>query len=176
LFERLGIKMTKKASIYAWLLVLALIAGGWTYFSSPSRAEVTSGSDGPIYLYGSDHKFNDGTDVVHVFDADAYVSAAADNVSTPFVCPSDASGAGTFISPRGSERDPNSWSAKATFGFPRGSKNLKEVSITPSANIDTINLSQAAIRSVGGQYSLGVVCTKDSGNALGMGVVVLVMV
>jgi len=163
MLERLGIKMTKTTKIYAWILVLALFAGGYTYFSSPSRAEVTQGSDAPIYLYGPDHMINEGDEVSRPFDGDAYASASDESVSIPFVCPDNASGASTFISPRGKERDYNAWNATASFGFPRGSKNLKEVSMTPAANIDTINLSQAAIRSVGGQYSLGIACTRDSG-------------
>jgi len=163
MLERLGIKMTKTTKIYAWILVLALFAGGYTYFSSPSRAEVTQGSDAALYLYGDDHMINEGDDVTRPFDGDAYASASADSVSIPFVCPQNASGASSFISPRGKERDYNAWNAAASFGFPRDSKNLKEVSMTPAANIDTINLSQAAIRAIGGQYSLGVACTKDSG-------------
>jgi glycosidase len=163
MLERLGIKMTKTTKIYAWILVLALFAGAYTYFSSPSRAEVTQGSDAPLFLYGADHLINEGDDVTRPFDGDAYASASGDSVSIPFVCPQNASGASSFIAPRGKERDYNAWSAAASFGFPRDSKNLKEVSMTPAANIDTINLSQAAIRTIGGQYSLGIACTKDSG-------------
>ncbi|NDH65922.1 MAG: hypothetical protein EBY26_06055, partial [Microbacteriaceae bacterium] len=105
MLERLGINMTKTAKIYAWILVLALFAGTYSYFSSPSRAEVTQGSDAPIYLYGPDHMINEGDEVSRPFDGDAYASASDESVSIPFVCPDNASGASTFISPRGKKRD-----------------------------------------------------------------------
>jgi len=164
LLERLGIKMTKKATIYAWVLVLALIAGSWTFFSSPSRAEVTSGSDGSVFLYDGNYALQEAADKTWAFNAEVYASKADNNVDDPFVCPAEATGAYTFISDRGQERGgTNSWDAAATQIFPAGSKNLLEVNFSPSANIISFKLPQASIKQIGGQYSLGVACTKNNG-------------
>jgi len=164
MLERLGIKMTKKATIYAWVLVLALFAAGFTYFSSPSRAEVTAGSDGPVYLYDGNYSLQEAANKSWDFAGEVYASEANDNASDAFTCPANASGAYTFISDRGQERTgTNGWNAAAAQIFPAGSKNLLEVNFTPSANIIPLKLPQASIKTVGGQYSLGVACTTNNG-------------
>ncbi len=164
LLERLGIKMTKKATIYAWVLVLALIAGSWTYFSSPSRAEVTAGSDGPVFLYDGNYALQDTASKTWEFNGEVYASQSASDVDAFFTCPAEATGAYTFISDRGQERGGlNGWNAVAPQIFPAGSKNLLEVNFTPSANVNPLKLPQASIKQIGGQFSLGVACTKNNG-------------
>ncbi len=161
---KLGIKMTKKSAIYAWILVLAIIAGAFTYFSSPSHAEETSGSDGSVFLYDGNYALQDAADKTWAFAGEVYASESAATPDQAFVCSADATGAYTFISDRGAERSgTNGWNADAQQIFPAGSKNLLEVNFTPSANVNPLKLSQASVKQAGGDYSLGVACTKNSG-------------
>ncbi|MCX8530334.1 MAG: alpha-amylase family glycosyl hydrolase [Rhodoluna sp.] len=156
--------MTKKSAIYAWVLVLALIAAAFTYFSSPSRAAETAGSDGPVYLYDGNYALQDASDKSWAFNGEVYASESASTVDDPFTCPAQSTGAFTFISDRGKERTgTNGWNAAATQIFPAGSKNLLEVNFTPSANVIPLALPQASIKLAGGQYSLGVACTSNNG-------------
>ena len=164
MLERLGIKMTKTTKIYAWVLVLALFAGAYTYFSSPSRAEVTQGSDGPVYLYDTNYEMQEVDGYSWGFSQEVYASESDANASDAFTCAPEATGAFTFIADRGQERaGTNGWNAAATQIFPSGSKNLLEVNFTPAANVTPLKLSQASIKTVGGQYSLGVACTTNNG-------------
>jgi glycosidase len=164
MLERLGIKMTKTTKIYAWVLVLVLFAGAYTYFSSPSRAEVTQGSDGPVYLYDTNYEMQEVDGYSWGFSQEVYASESDANASDAFTCAPEATGAFTFIADRGQERaGTNGWNAAATQIFPSGSKNLLEVNFTPAANVTPLKLSQASIKTVGGQYSLGVACTTNNG-------------
>ncbi len=157
-------KVTKKATIYAWVIVSALLASAFMYFSSPSLADETVGSDGPVYLYDGSYSLQEGSDKSWDFAGEVYASEANNNASDPFTCPTQSTGAYTFISNRGEERNGlNGWNAAANQIFPAGSKNLLEVNLTPSANIIGIKLPQASIKSAGGQYSLGVACTTNNG-------------
>ena len=134
------------------------------YFSSPSRADVTAGSDGPVFLYDGNYALQDAANKTWEFNGEIYASQSASDVDAFFTCPADATGAYTFISDRGQERTGvNGWDAAATQIFPAGSKNLLEVNFTPSANIISFKLPQSSIKQIGGQYSLGVACTKNNG-------------
>lgn len=164
MLERLGIKMTKTTKIYAWVLVLALFAGAYTYFSSPSRAEVTQGSDGPVYLYDGSYTMQEAEGQTWEFDQEVYGSESDASASDAFTCASEATGAYAFIADRGQERNgTNGWNAVATQIFPKGSKDLLEVNFTPSSRATPLKLSQSAIKTAGGQYSLGVACTTNNG-------------
>jgi hypothetical protein len=157
-------KVTKKGTIYAWVIVLALIASGYTYFASPSLAEETAGSDGSVYLYDGNYSLQEGSSKTWDFAGEVYASEANNNASDAFTCPAQSTSAYTFISSRGQERTGlNGWNAAANQIFPAGSKNLLEVNFTPSANIISLKLPQASIKSAGGQYSLGVACTTNNG-------------
>ena len=155
--------ISKKLVSYSVTLVLAL--AGIAYFTqnSPSNAQFTDGSDGPVYLYDGNYDL-EVADFSWNFDAEVYASEAADNASDAFTCPATSTGAYTFISNRGQERAGlNGWNAAASQIFPAGSKNLLEVNFTPAANIIPILLPQSSVKAVGGQYSLGVACTKNNG-------------
>ena len=157
-------KVTKKGTIYAWVIVLALIASAYTYFASPSLAEETAGSDGPVYLYDGSYTLQEGSSKTWDFAGEVYASEVNNNASDAFTCPAQSTSAYTFISNRGQERTGlNGWNAAANQIFPAGSKNLLEVNFTPSANIIALKLPQASIKSAGGQYSLGVACTTNNG-------------
>jgi hypothetical protein len=154
---------TQKLISYATTVVLALV--GVVYFTqtSPSNAQFTDGSDGPVYLYDGNYDL-EVADFSWNFDAEVYGSEAANNASDAFTCPATSTGAYTFISNRGQERAGlNGWNAAASQIFPAGSKNLLEVNLTPAANIIPILLPQSSIKAVGGQYSLGVACTTNNG-------------
>ena len=157
--------MSKMSKVLSSVAAISLAVVGVTYFiaSSPSNAEFTSGSDGPVYLYDGGYTL-ETSNKTWGFDAEVYASEANDNASDSFTCPAQATGAYTFISSRGAERAGlNGWNAAASQIFPAGSKNLLEVNFTPAANIIPILLPQSSIKAVGGQYSLGVACTTNNG-------------
>ncbi len=157
--------MSLKHKVVSSATALAIAVASVAYFihTSPSNAQFTTGSDGPVYLYNGSYNLEQ-TDFSWAFDAEVYASESAENASDAFTCPASATGAYTFISNRGQERvGLTGWNAAASQIFPAGSKNLLEVNFTPAANIIPILLPQSSIKSVGGQYSLGVACTTNNG-------------
>jgi len=156
--------MNKKTRIYAIAAILAVVGGLFTWLASPSRADVTSGSDGSLYLYDGNYALQEAADKTWDFAGEVYASASSTTAEEPFVCPAESTGAYTFIADRGQERGGlNSWNAAATQIFPAGSKNLLEPNFTPSANIISLKLPQSSIKQVGGDYSLGIACTGNNG-------------
>ena len=161
--------MSRTQKLISSVTTLALALAGVIYFTqtSPSNAQFTDGSDGPVYLYDGSYDL-EVADFSWNFDAEVYGSEAADNASDAFTCPATSTGAYTFISNRGQERAGlNGWNAAASQIFPAGSKNLLEVNLTPAANIIPILLPQSSIKAVGGQYSLGIACTTNNGVTVG---------
>ena len=156
--------MSTKFRIYASVLSLALVGAFFMWFSSPSRAEVTAGSDGSVYLYDTNYAIQEADTYRWQFNQEVYASESNTTASDAFSCPAEATGAYTFISDRGQERTGlNGWNAAAVQIFPSGSKDLLEVNFTPAANILSLKLGQASIKQAGGQYSLGVACTTNNG-------------
>lgn len=129
-----------------------------------SAATQTNGSDGPLHIYnGSDALVSPSTSMAWNEPNGFYASASPSDLwSSPIVCSSDSTGYAVFVSDQGSERTKANWKAyTATTGFASG-KNVLAENITPGGLLAGTP-GQAAVKSAGGNYSLGIACTKNSG-------------
>lgn len=150
----------KKTSIIgAGALALVLAAGAATV--SASAAVQANGSDGPLYVGNADN--GDALDTagyVYKWDENIFASASGTDL-VPFACPTGATGAYTFISTVGNERaGTDDWEAFDTDAIIAGGVNAPN--ITAETQISGVP-GQAALRTSGGTYSMGVACTIDSG-------------
>ena len=135
--------------------------------SAASAAEVPTGSSGPIHLLSAD----DGTpktpgstlqwgSSVTAGPSAAGSTGVATNPNELLVGSADADGVYTFLAPRGQEKVVSAWKAYAQIGFFPGSKDTWLPNVAP---LTMVLGDQAAARAAGGQYSLGVAFTKNSG-------------
>jgi len=154
--------MNKRLIGAASAVLLLGTLGFYVVVANPSGAAAT-GSDGPVYLYDGNYIVQDAPAHTWEFSGEVYASESATDPDDAFTCSADSTGAVTFISPRGGERDYTAWDATATQIFPAGSKNLLEVNFMPSAQVNPGQMSQSSIKQSGGDYSLGVACTKNNG-------------
>ncbi|PRY67493.1 hypothetical protein B0I08_106100 [Glaciihabitans tibetensis] len=147
--------------ILAVSLVAAAIFGASA--TSASAAE-KNGSDIPVYLIDAITEETFPATAVHPFDYDVVVSASATNPMARFQCSADTEIVRTFISPVGSERLIQSWTASAPSGMiPGSNKEIQQYPMTLSANI---NGSVMSVKANGGTYSAGLACLKYNGVAM----------
>ena len=128
----------------------AVLASGSTPSPSNSSNEVLN-----LFKGGS---YNDGTGPFGWQDNIIGSSSAAD-INGVFTCPSDATGTWVFISPVGSEATKTSWQAYAPGSFQSGTTVL-----TPNLKLSgQTNGVPAAVKALGGAWSVGVACTTNQG-------------
>jgi hypothetical protein len=141
------------------LVAATLVVG----IGSVSMAAVqTNGSDGPLHIY-------DGGSVTLVSPAtsmswsgDLLASSSSTDAAAAITCPTASTGYRTFISARGSERTPANWSAFKSGSFADSTKTIAYESLTPTSLINGTP-GQAAVKASGGDFSLGIACTSNSG-------------
>lgn len=155
---------TKKARLAVIGAAVAAVLAGAAVVQVANATVQSNGSDGKVYL--GDGTTNAMFTAGHTFgwEDDTFGFGNSANLSTPYVCPSDATGSTTFVSPKGSERTIASWSATGTSLFyPSGSKNVAQFNTSMySQNGGNI----AAVKATGGDYSVGLACTISNGAAL----------
>lgn len=150
----------KTALISAGTLALALAAGAAV---TATAAIQTNGSDGPLYVYnGNDGTAFDAAGQVYSWDDSIVASGDALNPESELGCPAQSTLAYTFVTAVGTERT-------GTDGWGAFSPNA----ITATGGVNVANISpiqqlsgvpgQAALKSAGGTYSMGVACTIDNG-------------
>lgn len=152
----------KKKSLRATgiaLVAATLVVG----IGSVSMAAVqTNGSDGPLHIW-------DGNSVLLVspttsmsWTGDILASSSSSDVAAVITCPTASTGYRTFIAARGQERTPANWSAFKPGSFASSAKTIAYESLTPSSLVNGTP-GQAAVKSAGGDYSLGIACTSNGG-------------
>lgn len=158
--------MLKKKSVRLAIVGAAFVAivAGAAVVQVANATVQSNGSDAKVYI--GDNNSNALVSAGHTFawvdDTFGFHNSAS--VTDPYVCPTDATGSTTFISPKGSERTIASWSATGTSLFyPAGSKNVAQFN-TSLYGQNGGNVS--AVKSAGGDYSIGLACTISNGAAL----------
>lgn len=156
--------LKNKTVRYGTIATAALIlVAGAAIAQSANAVSQTNGSQAPVYV------MDGGTDVMYgpttpiAWTTDVYAVVDNTNTATPYVCPADATGAVTFLAPKGVEATKTSWSASATGGFAPGTKNV--VQFTSSLYAQNSG-NAAAVKASGGDFSVGLACTKANGVSL----------
>lgn len=154
-------KLRKSKSLIVTAALIAVV--GTAAFASAANAAVqANGSDGPVYLGDNNSNALITAGSTMAWNDDNFGFTDPANVSSPFVCPSDATGSLSFIAPTGQERTFANWSAYAVAGFVSG-KNIVQFTTSPYGQILG---NGAAVKAAGGSYSIGVACTVNSNTKL----------
>jgi hypothetical protein len=154
-------KTTRFVVIGAALLTVVSVAAVATAANAATQA---NGSQGKVYI--GDGGTNALVPAGHVFGwtDDTFGFGDSANVSTPYVCPADATGSVTFLAPKGQEFTVANWSATGTSLFyPSNSKNVAQFT-TSLYGQNTGNA--AAVKASGGDFSVGLACTINNGTKL----------
>lgn len=122
----------------------------------------TNGSDAALHFYDGNGTYQDAN-YSWGWSADVYGAGSATDISVPLACPAESTGVLQFIAPRGSERTKTAWSAYAQNAFSPGTKDVLQPNLKPSGMILNGTSSQSAIKAAGGNFSLGIACTTNSG-------------
>jgi hypothetical protein len=127
-----------------------------------SAATQTNGSDGPVHIFDADGNLVAPATSMAWGAAELYAASSSSDILAPLTCPADSAAYAVFISAVGSERTVGSWSAYKTGAFVGASKDVLTANLAPTSLINGTP-GQATVKSTGGNYSLGVACTKNSG-------------
>jgi len=146
----------------AGVISLALVAAG---ASAASAAVQANGSDAPLYLYDTSGILVTDPSIVYPWEADSYGSGGATSYDEATLCPPASTGTNNFLSPVGSERTVLSWNAYSTGGFNpnpavAGTHEVLAANLTPNT---FINGNARGAQAAGGNYSIGIACTINSG-------------
>lgn len=146
------------------VLGTAFVAVGLMVGAGIASAGVTqtNGSDDPLYLYDGNGTYQN-ENYSWGWASDVYGAGSTSDINQVLSCPSSATGVFQFIAPRGSERTQSAWSAYAPNAFVSGTKTVLTPNLKPSGLILNGTSSQAAVKAAGGNYSLGLACTTNSG-------------
>jgi hypothetical protein len=153
--------LKKTRLVLATSAVLALLAGSAV---SAATAAVpvggANGTDGPYYVLDA----LDGTPVpagkVLSYDYNVVGGPSATDPMARFIGPADATGVMTFIAPRGSERNINSWISFSEGALEEGTTNNWLPVATPREQI--LGNPDGPL-STGGDFSVGVAFVKNYG-------------
>jgi len=149
-------KINKMSIAAAGVVSLALVAGAAGVAMAAVQA---NGSDGPVYMYDTNAaQVADGQ--VWAWDADLFGSSAQGDINGEFACPADSTNVFAFLADPGTERTVLTWKANAPLGFNGATKNVLDPYLSP---ISLLNGAASAAKAAGGNYSLGLACTKNSG-------------
>lgn len=149
---------TKKLVIAATALTAAvgLVAGGATAALAATQA---NGSDGPVYLHNTDTDVYVADGATNSWDDDITLTPSKTDAYAPFPCSSDATAYRTFWTDPGTERQPNAYKASSMIPL-----NAAKTAIGPDTRPALqLNGAIAQVKSNGGNYSVGLACTKDNG-------------
>jgi len=141
------------------LVAATLVVG----IGSVSMAAVqTNGSDGPLHIWNDSTGALVSPSTSMAWDGSLLASSSSSADSGAITCPSTSTGYRTFISARGSERTPANWSAFKPGSFASSAKTVSYEMLTPSSLVNGTP-GQAAVKASGGDFSLGIACTSNSG-------------
>ncbi|TXK19482.1 hypothetical protein [Homoserinibacter sp. GY 40078] len=149
-------KITRKTGLAAIAASVAVIAGFAGLSATAAQAADTppqfyllNGSDGSI--------FADGTVMQWTTNVVASPGPSVDDLPTPFVGSSDATGATMFVATRGQENNISGW--VTTYSTPLIDGNI----VAPNLTLDGFLVGNYAGVKAGGDYSLGFAFTKNNG-------------
>ena len=152
------LKNKKSRAFVIGAAVLTVLAG--TTLASVANAAVQpNGSQAPVYIGdpGTEAVYPAGSTLGFTDDTIGFQDTA--NARTPYVCPADSTGAKTFIAPKGQEFTKASWITSTDSPFAPGTKNNME----PTLSLYAIGANTGAVKSAGGDLSVGLACLKDNG-------------
>lgn len=129
-----------------------------------SAATQTNGSDGPLHIFDGNTGNLVSPETSIAWNGYVTASALSTDVNSPLVCSSDATGYAVFVSARGDEETKANWKTWTnTVGFFSG-KDIFQQDLTIS-DLQS-GSGKSAVQTTGGNYSLGVACTKSNGAVL----------
>jgi hypothetical protein len=142
--------------VAAATILVAGVAG------AASAAVQSNGSDGPLHIFDGSSLIDPATSIA--WNGTANASGSSTDINAPIVCSSDATGYAVFLASRGDEKTKANWKAWTnTVGFADG-KNIYQESLTP--NDLQSGSGKSTVQTGGGNYSLGIACTKSNGAVL----------
>jgi hypothetical protein len=142
--------------------VFAVVAGV-AVTSTANAANQPNGSQGAMYIGSGNTGALVPAGTSSAFTDPNFGYGDPTNVTAPYTCPSDATGVASFVALAGQEYTVANWAGKAFSGFASGTKNIS----TPDATLnDFAGTGTAAMKTTGGNYSVGIACTINNGSAL----------
>jgi glycosidase len=148
--------------------------GDWTSKVTSGTPTATSTTPAPSLTAGSsDEKVFTFVDGLYVsqnttgtpfgWDQDVFSAPSSSNFEQPFTCPASSTGAFIFVADLGSERTKSSWIAFTATTFIANTQSV----LQPNLKLSSLNQgSSAAIKTLGGQFSLGVGCTSNNATSV----------
>ncbi|MBC7723585.1 MAG: hypothetical protein H7146_02410 [Burkholderiaceae bacterium] len=144
-------KVTRAAAI--GIVVASLVGASATAAHAAVQA---NGSEGPAYVYNPADEVMYPAGKVFAFNDETVIAQSPTDGRAPFLCSADSTSVFSFVTAIGSERTPSAWVAYAAAG------NAKSL-IQPTVSFDQQILgSQTAVKTAGGNYSVGIACLKDN--------------
>jgi hypothetical protein len=151
--------ISKVASAVA---AVAVLVGGFGATAQAVPGTVTTqanGSYGPLNVWFNDTYASNAATVYNWTD-NVIASASKSSQTAALSCPGSSDGAALFLSDRGSESSVSNWKAFAAASFSAGS--VSQANLKPSG-LTSGTPGAGAVKAAGGNYSLGVACTSNSG-------------
>jgi len=124
-------------------------------------ATQTNGSDGPLHIWNGTTAELVSPATSMAWNGDLLSSSSSSDIAAVITCPVSSTGYRTFLAARGQERTPAGWSAFKPGSFASG-KDVAYEALTPSSLVNG-SPGQAAVKAAGGDFSLGIACTSNSG-------------
>ena len=149
-------------SVVIGAAVLAVVAGV-AVANSANAANQPNGSQGAMYIGSGNTGAHVPAGTTSAFTDGNFGYGDPTNVVAPYTCPSDATGVASFVALAGQEYTVANWAGTAFAGFASGTKNISAPDTTLS---DFSGTGTAAMKTTGGNYSVGIACTINNGSAL----------
>ncbi len=143
--------------------IAATLVGGFGAAAQAAGTTTTqsNGSFGPVRVFLNDAYVADAA-TTFAWSDNVISSGSTTDITSALSCPSSSEGAAVFLSARGAESTKGSWKAFASAAFVGGTTTVSQANLKP-AGLTSGNPGAGAIKSAGGDYSLGVACLSNSG-------------
>ena len=143
-------------------VAVGLVAGFATAAQATTGTKKTqeNGSYGPLHLFLAGSYANPATNFA--WTDNAIASGSTSDITSVVACPVGSTSAAAFLSARGSESTKGSWSAYAASSFVGGTQNVSQQNLKPSS-LTSGTPGAGAVKSAGGNYSLGIACLSAGG-------------
>jgi hypothetical protein len=143
--------------------IAATLVGG---FGAAAQAVGTTttqanGSYGPVRAFLAGSYVADAA-TAFAWSDNVIASASTTDIASALSCPVGSESAAVFLSARGSESTKSSWKAFAGAAFVGGTTTVSQANLKP-AGLTSGTPGAGAVKSAGGDYSLGVACLSNSG-------------
>jgi hypothetical protein len=149
-------KIARISGIAAAAAILVAGAAG-----AASAAVQTNGSDGPLHFFDGDSGTLISPATSIAFNGAVIATGSSSDVEAPIECSSDSTGYAVFLSSRGDEETKANWKAWTQTSTILANKRIVQESMTPNDLQSGTGKSQ--VKTDGGNYSLGIACTKANG-------------